>query len=159
MRPMLAPNLYAVMRHMRNRVEGPIRLFEIGSCYRKESRSSSHMAEFTMLNLVELGPQGEPLNVLKDHIAKIMSTIDLNYSLCECESDVYRSTLDVEVNGHEVASGAVGPHYLDKMHDINEPWCGAGFGLERLLMIKNKKDNIKTVGRNLVYLNGIRIDI
>lgn len=159
MRPMLAPNLYTVMSHMRRTLRGPVKLFEIGPCYRKESRSGSHMAEFTMLNAVVLGPDGDPSSEIKDLISRIMDCIGLDYELSECESDVYKSTIDVEIEGQEVASAATGPHELDASHGIEEPWCGVGFGLERLLMLKGRKDSVRRVGRNLVYQNGIRIDI
>ncbi|MDR0198615.1 MAG: hypothetical protein LBI08_02605 [Methanomassiliicoccaceae archaeon] len=158
LRPMLAPNLYFVMRKLRDRTLGPVRIFEIGSCFRKESRSNNHLEEFTMLNLVELGPKGDPTDGLKKYITKIMDRTGLEYKTTEECSEVYKTTLDVEVNGVEVASGAVGPHVLDAAHDIHEPWCGAGFGLERLLMEMQRKSNIKKVGKSLVYLNGSKID-
>ena len=59
LRPMLAPNLYTVMRRLRDHTDGPVKIFEIGSCFRKESKSSRHLEEFTMMNLVELGPEGD----------------------------------------------------------------------------------------------------
>ncbi|MCL1983986.1 MAG: hypothetical protein FWG58_01145, partial [Methanomassiliicoccaceae archaeon] len=109
-------------------------------------------------NLVELGPEGEPTERLKELISVIMGTVGLRYeTVTEC-SEVYKETIDVEVGGVEVASGAVGPHVLDEAHDIHEPWCGVGFGMERLLMEMMKKSNAKKVGRSLVYLNGAKID-
>ncbi|MDR2866570.1 MAG: hypothetical protein LBV13_04115 [Methanomassiliicoccaceae archaeon] len=158
LRPMLAPNLYFVMRKLRDKTPGPVRIFEIGSCFRKESKSNNHLEEFTMLNLVELGPDGDPTDILKKHISDIMNATGLDYRMTEECSEVYKTTLDVEVDGVEVASGAVGPHVLDRAHDIHEPWCGAGFGLERLLMEMTGKTNVKKVGRSLVYLNGAKID-
>lgn len=158
LRPMLAPNLYFVMRQLRDKTDGPVRIFEIGSCFRKESRSNCHLEEFTMLNFVELGPKNDATDDLKRYISMIMDATGLKYELVTEGSEVYRSTIDVEVEGSEVASGAVGPHVLDEAHDIHEAWCGAGFGLERLLMEMTKKDNIKKVGRSLVYLNGTKID-
>jgi phenylalanyl-tRNA synthetase alpha chain len=47
---------------------------------------------------------------------------------------------------------------LDEAHDIHEPWCGAGFGIERLLMEMSGKSTIKKMGKSLVYLNGAKID-
>ncbi|MCL2891107.1 MAG: pyrrolysine--tRNA(Pyl) ligase large subunit [Methanomassiliicoccaceae archaeon] len=158
LRPMLAPNLYFVMRKLRDRTKGPVRIFEIGSCFRKESKSSNHLDEFTMLNFVELGPSGDPVERLKELISKVMNVAGIDYDIkAEC-SEVYKETLDVEVNGTEMASGAVGPHVLDAAHDIHEPWCGAGFGLERLLTAMMKKNNAKKVGRSLAYLNGAKIE-
>ncbi len=40
LRPMLAPNLYVVMRRLRDHTDGPVKIFEIGQCYRKESKST-----------------------------------------------------------------------------------------------------------------------
>jgi phenylalanyl-tRNA synthetase alpha chain len=159
LRPMLAPNLYYLMRQLKRNVKMPLRLFEIGTCYRKESHGNSHLEEFTMLNLVELKPDLDATEQLKKHIVSVMDVTGLKYELVPCESDVYVSTIDVEVNGVEVASGAVGPHILDKAHGIMDPWSGVGFGLERLLLMKSGELNIKKVGRSLIYLNGARIDI
>ena len=55
LRPMLAPNLYTLWKDLLRLWEKPIRIFEIGTCYRKESKGSLHLNEFTMLNLTELG--------------------------------------------------------------------------------------------------------
>ncbi len=159
LRPMLAPNLYFMMRHMYRYSKGPLKLFEIGSCFRKESKGSNHLEEFTMLNLVEMAPDNDPADQLLMHIKTIMDAVGLEYSLVECESDVYVKTLDVEIDGIEVASGAVGPHKLDPAHGITQPWAGVGFGLERLSMMKYGMDNIKKSGRSLIYLRGVRLDI
>jgi len=159
LRPMLAPNLYFLMRHLKRNARMPLRMFEIGTCYRKESHGSNHLEEFTMLNLVEMAPVDDPTVRLRHHIQTVMGAIGLDYELCECESDVYGKTIDVEVNGVEVASAALGPHRLDPAHGITDVWSGAGFGLERLLMMKNFENNIKKVGRSLIYLGGARLDI
>jgi|ADurb_Gel_01_Slu_FD_contig_21_1609272_length_1599_multi_6_in_0_out_0_1 phenylalanyl-tRNA synthetase alpha chain len=159
LRPMLAPNLYFLMRHLKRTAKMPLRMFEIGTCYRKESRGSDHLEEFTMLNLVEMAPEGDPMTCLRAHIDLIMRTVGLDYELCTTDSEVYGDTLDVEVNGIEVASAACGPHRLDGAHGITDAWVGAGYGLERLLMVKTGASNIKKVGRSLMYLRGARLDI
>jgi len=158
LRPMLAPNLYFVMRKLRDHTDGPVRIFEIGSCFRKDSRSGAHLEEFTMLNLVELGPNKDATEALKEYIGDVMSVTGLDYSLSAEESDIYRETLDVMIGGTEVSSGAVGPHALDLAHGVNEPWSGVGFGLERLLMLMNNKGSVKKTGRSLSYLNGAKIN-
>ncbi|MCP4217125.1 MAG: pyrrolysine--tRNA(Pyl) ligase large subunit, partial [bacterium] len=55
LRPMLAPHLYYVLKDLLRLWEKPVRIFEVGSCFRKESQGSQHSTEFTMLNLVEMG--------------------------------------------------------------------------------------------------------
>lgn len=158
LRPMLAPNLYKVMRELRDHTPGSVKIFEIGSCFRKESKSNRHLEEFTMLNLVDLGPEGDAVECLKDYIDDVMTAAGLEYTLVREESDVYVETLDVEIDGTEVASGAVGPHKLDAAHDIHEPWSGVGFGLERLLMLAEGKSSVRKTGKSLTYLNGYKID-
>lgn len=158
LRPMLAPNLYVVMRKLRDHTDGPVRIFEMGSCFRKESKSSRHLEEFTMMNLVDMGPDREPMECLKDYIGDVMDAAGLEYTLSREESDVYVETLDVEVDGMEVASGAVGPHVLDAAHDVYEPWAGVGFGLERLLMLADGKSSVRKTGRSITYLDGFKID-
>lgn len=157
LRPMLAPNLYYVMRKLRDHTDGPVKIFEIGSCYRAESHSNDHLEEFTMLNLVDMGPQGDAKEKLKKYIDIVMKTVGLEYELKEEYSDVYKETIDVEVNGEEVSSAAVGPHFLDPAFDVNEPWCGAGFGLERLIMMRDGDGSVKKTGRSLNYVNGYKI--
>ena len=158
LRPMLAPNLYYVMRKLRDHTDGPVRIFEIGSCFRKESHSGAHLEEFTMLNLVELGPDRDATEALKEYIGDVMGVTGLDYTLSREESDVYKETLDVMIGDIEVSSGAVGPHILDPAHDIHEPWSGVGFGLERLLMFMSEKSSVKKTGRSLGYLNGAKIN-
>lgn len=158
LRPMLAPSLYYVMRKLRDHTDGPVRIFEIGSCFRKESHSGEHLEEFTMLNLVELGPERDATEALKEYIGDVMGVTGLDYTLSAEKSDVYRETLDVMIGCTEVSSGAVGPHVLDPAHDVHEPWSGAGFGLERLLMLMNGKSSVKKTGRSLSYLNGAKIN-
>ena len=59
LRPMLAPGLYVLMRDMHRVLKGPVRIFECGTCYRKETQGAKHMNEFTMLNLVEYASGAE----------------------------------------------------------------------------------------------------
>lgn len=158
LRPMHAPNLYKVMRELRDHTDGPVRIYEMGSCFRKESKSSRHLEEFTMLNLVDMGPDGDPTECLKMYIGDVMEAAGLEYTLTHEESDVYVETLDVEVDGIEVASGAVGPHILDAAHDVHEPWAGVGFGLERLLMLRDGKSSARKTGKSLTYQNGLKLD-
>ena len=89
LRPMLAPNLYVVMRKLRDHTDGPVRIFEMGSCFRKESKSNRHLEEFTMMNLVDMGPDGDPTECLKEYIAIVMEAAGLDYTLSREESDVY----------------------------------------------------------------------
>ena len=59
LRPMLAPNLYTLLRRLGRIWSRPFGIFEIGPCFRRDSKGASHLNEFTMLNLVELGAAGE----------------------------------------------------------------------------------------------------
>jgi pyrrolysyl-tRNA synthetase-like protein len=158
-RCMLAPNLYFVMRHLKRSLGLPLRLFEVGPCYRRESHGSMHMEEFTMLNLVELGPSGNPMEALQGHIGTVMDAVGSPYALERVPSEVYGDTLDVLLNGEEVASGAIGPHRLDRSFGIVDAWAGVGFGIERLECLRGKTCNIKRVGRSLIYQAGARIDV
>ena len=158
LRPMLAPNLYYLLGHLSRLWEKPIRIFEVGPCFRKESQGAEHQEEFTMLNLVELSPFDDPKERLTALVQLVMKEMDLQYELkCE-DSEVYGSTYDV-IAKLEVASGAVGPHFLDRNWGIKEPWAGVGFGLERLAMVMEGHTNIKRIGRSLIYLNGARLNI
>ncbi|MCK8827439.1 pyrrolysine--tRNA(Pyl) ligase large subunit [Natroniella acetigena] len=159
LRPMLAPNLYYLLGYFEGSLSKPVKIFEIGPCFRKESRGSKHLSEFTMLNIVELGPTGDPCVRLKSLIEELMSTLELDYYLEEEESAVYNKTIDVMVDGVEVGSAAIGPHSLDRAWNISQPWVGVGFGLERLVMCKEDLNNIKRVGRSLIYQDGARLNI
>lgn len=159
LRPMLAPNLYYLLGHLDRLWEKPVRIFEIGPCFRKESKGARHLSEFTMLNLVEMGTGEEPRLRLKELIELVMHKTGLEYELVDESSEVYSETADVEVNGMEVASGATGPHFLDRNWDISSNWAGVGFGLERLVMAIEGYTQIRRTGRSLVYLDGARLNI
>ncbi|MCO5387362.1 pyrrolysine--tRNA(Pyl) ligase large subunit [Desulfosporosinus sp.] len=160
LRPMLAPNLYTLWKDLLRLWEKPIRIFEIGTCYRKESKGALHLNEFTMLNLTELGlPEDQRHQRLEELASLVMDTAGIvDYQLESESSVVYGDTLDV-VKGIELGSSAMGPHALDDQWGIFDPWVGIGFGLERLLMIKEGSQNVQSMGRSLTYLNGVRLNI
>lgn len=163
LRPMLAPNLYNLMHSFCRLKHRPVRFFEIGSCFRKESDGSKHTSEFTMLNLVEVGlPKEERLDRLKQLAKSVAETAGLNDAVfIEEKSEVYGTTLDLVAGPDEieVASGAMGPHPLDNNWAIRESWIGMGFGLERMLMIGAGDRSISKWCKNLHYHNGILLRI
>ncbi len=159
LRPMLAPNLYAMLGRLEKLWPDPVRIFEVGQCFRKESKGSRHLSEFTMLNLVEMGFEGDPRQRLKELTCLVMDTTGLLYSLEAENSEVYGDTVDVIVQGMEIASGATGPHSLDSAWNITKSWAGLGFGIERLVMAREGFKNIRRVGRSLMYLDGARLNI
>jgi pyrrolysyl-tRNA synthetase-like protein len=161
LRPMLAPNLYYLLKDLLRLWPHPVSIFEIGPCFRKDTQGGSHMQEFTMLNLVEMGlPESERTGRLKELAALVMAAAELDqYSLETEKSDVYGETIDVVAGDIELGSGAMGPHPLDRQWGITVPWVGIGFGLERLVMIKEGYENIQKAGRSLTYLSGIRLNI
>lgn len=166
LRPMLAPNLYYVLSHLQRLWPLPVRIFEVGSCFRKESKGSSHLSEFTMLNLVELGSASsskEPASGASERLTEladlVMGSIGIDYELRATDSDVYGATLDVEVGGLEVASGVAGPNPLDEKWGISGAWAGWGFGLERLAMAREGSPQIRRFGRSLMYLDGARLNV
>lgn len=162
LRPMLAPNLYEVMRDLHRITSKPVKIFEAGSCFRKESQGSQHMNEFTMLNLVELDSvrEGEQMDRLEALARGAMRALEIDdYKLVKESSGVYIETLDIEVDGLEIASGAYGPHPLDANWGIFEPWVGIGFGLERIAMVKGGYRTIKRAGKSLNYVNGIPLKL
>jgi len=160
LRPMLAPNLYFLLRELVNIWEKPVRIFEVGPCFRKDTKGRHHINEFTMLNLVELGlPLTQRKERLEELATIIMETCGITeFSFISHRSEVYGETIDV-LSDFEVASGAVGPHPLDSNWGITDPWVGIGFGLERLLMVRENFQNIQRAGRALVYLDGERLNI
>ncbi len=160
LRPMLAPGLYSLLKRLIRLWKKPVRIFEVGPCFRKESRGGQHGNEFTMLNLVELGlPEEDRRYRLEDLIALIMRASGIKtYRLSTKPSEVYGDTLDV-VSGVEVGSAAMGPHKLDAHWGIFDPWVGVGFGLERLVMVREGFRNIQRVSRSLEYLDGVRLNI
>ncbi len=161
LRPMLAPNLYLLLKKLTRVWDKPIKIFEIGPCFRKDSMGKFHDNEFTMLNLVELGSstkKGE--DRLKELADGIMETAGVGeYTLSSKASNVYGKTIDIIVDSVEIASSALGPHKLDSRWGIRDPWVGIGFGLERLIMVREKYQNIQKAGRSLSYLNGIRLNV
>jgi len=165
LRPMLAPNLYTVMRRLARIWRLPFAIYEIGSCWRRDSKGSKHLNEFTMLNVVELGT---PLEVrdarLRELAAVVLDAAGVgHYEFVTKRSEVYGDELDVVVRDGggeiEVCSTALGPHPLDDAWAVTDPWVGLGFGLERLLVARDGLAGIERVGRSLSYLDGVRLQL
>lgn len=161
LRPMLAPNLYALLRRLARTWRKPFGIFEVGSCFRRDTQGTRHVEEFTMLNLVELGtPVHERQERLRELVGVVMRAAGIQSWRLESEaSGVYGDTLDVVVDGVEVCSTAMGPHPLDDAWGITDPWVGLGFGLERLLMVRDGHENIERVARSIAYLDGCRLHL
>ena len=163
LRPMLAPHLYYVLVDLLRLWDKPVRIFEVGPCFRKESHGSQHSSEFTMLNLVEMGL---PAESREDRIRELGALITEaagvgEYRFATVTSEIYKDTIDIEAgkDNIEIGSAAMGPHPLDRPWKINETWIGIGFGLERLLMTADNARNLAKFGRSLAYLDGIRLNI
>ncbi len=161
LRPMLAPNLYTLMRRLGRIWSKPFGIFEIGPCFRRDSKGASHLNEFTMLNLVELGlPADDCPPRLKELAGTVMAAAGVDdYEFVVTDSEVYGEMVDVEVDGAEVCSADVGPHPLDGNWGVVDPWVGLGFGLERLIMAREGYPNIERAGRSLAYVDGVRLNI
>jgi phenylalanyl-tRNA synthetase alpha chain len=163
LRPMLAPHLYSLLQNLLRLWEKPVRLFEVGPCFRKETGGARHGREFTMLNLVEAGlPMDERESRLKELTAWIAESTGLtDYRIAATRSEVYGDAIDILAGERqlEVGSGAIGPHPLDRAWRITDTWVGIGFGLERLLMASAGIDSLAKIGRSLSYLDGIRLNI
>lgn len=161
LRPMLAPHLYKMLRDLRRLWGKPVRIFEVGPCFRKESQGAYHLNEFTMLNLVELddleGRQEERLGELAASMMEAAGIAD--YRLAKDRCHVYGNTIDLLAGGLELGSGAYGPHELDHPWGIIDPWVGIGFGLERLVATIRGYHNIRRAGRSLSYMDGARLNI
>jgi pyrrolysyl-tRNA synthetase-like protein len=162
LRPMLAPHLYYVIKDLLRLWEKPVGIFEVGSCFRKESQGARHSNEFTMLNLCEFGlPEEDRSQRIREMADLVTRAAGIDeYRLETEESAVYGETVDVvSTDGLELGSGAVGPHPLDHAWRITDTWVGIGFGLERLLMTVRGGDSIGKMGRSLAYLDGISLNI
>jgi phenylalanyl-tRNA synthetase alpha chain len=163
LRPMLAPHLYFVLKDLLRLWEKPVRIFEIGSCFRKESQGAQHSNEFTMLNLVEMGlPEDQRQPRLEEMAALVTAAAGVyDYIIETEESAVYGETIDILAGKDrmEIGSAAMGPHVLDQAWQVTDAWMGIGFGLERLLMLAQKSRSLAKMGRSLAYLDGIRLNI
>ena len=92
LRPMLAPNLYEMMKSIHRITRKPVRIFEMGPCFRKESQGAQHLNEFTMLNLVEFAEEYSDgqMNRLKELASGVMSAVGItDYELEITTSEVY----------------------------------------------------------------------
>ncbi|KXB06481.1 hypothetical protein AKJ51_03665 [candidate division MSBL1 archaeon SCGC-AAA382A20] len=159
LRPMLAPNLYRELRYFsRISDEEVIRLFELGSCFRKENGGERHLNEFKMLNAVEMGNIKDTKKRLDELISNVFSPF-ANYKVEKEKSTVYEETVDVNIKNTEVASCVIGPHFLDSNWHIDEPWVGLGIGVERLTRVIEGEPSVKPFGKSYVYQDGIRLDI
>ena len=140
-----------------------MRIFEVGSCFRKESKGAEHASEFTMLNLVEMGLEKDVRQKRLEELATLITGaagVD-EFAFQPVDSTVYGETIDIVAgeNRMEIGSSAMGPHVLDQAWQITEAWVGIGFGLERLLMAAENIKSVGRLGRSLGYLDGIRLNI
>lgn len=158
LRPMLAPNLYNYLRKLDRALPDPIKIFEIGPCYRKESDGKEHLEEFTMLNFCQMG-SGCTRENLEDIITDFLNHLGIDFEIVGDSCMVYGDTLDVMHGDLELSSAVVGPIPLDREWGIDKPWIGAGFGLERLLKVKHNFKNIKRAARSESYYNGISTNL
>jgi pyrrolysyl-tRNA synthetase len=154
LRPMLAPNLYNYLRKFDRVLPEPIKIFEIGPCYRKESDGKEHLEEFTMLNFCQMG-SGCTRENLEALIKEFLDYLEIDFEIVGDSCMVYGDTLDVMHGNLELSSAVVGPVPLDREWGIDKPWIGAGFGLERLLKVMHGFKNIKRAARSESYYNGI----
>ena len=169
LRPMLAPNLYHLLVDLVRLAPHPVLIFEIGPCLRKETQGARHAAEFTMLNLVEMGlPLAARRERIRELAELVLEAAELPAAECRLttvDSGVYGETIDVEgPDGLELASTAMGPHPLDANWGLADlPWVGLGFGLERLVMARAARRgqtlNPLRAGRSLSYLAGFRLNV
>jgi pyrrolysyl-tRNA synthetase len=158
LRPMLAPNLYNYLRKLDRILPDPIKLFEIGPCYRKESEGKEHLEEFTMLNFCQMG-SGCTRENLESIIKEFLDFLKIDFKIIGDSCMVYGDTLDVMHGDLEISSAVVGPIPLDREWGIDKPWIGAGFGLERLLKVMHGFKNIKRAARSEAYYNGISTNL
>ena len=154
LRPMLAPNLYNYLRKFDKVLPDPIKIFEIGPCYRKESDGKEHLEEFTMLNFCQMG-SGCTRENLESIIREFLDHLKIDFEIVGDSCMVYGETLDVMHGNLELSSAVVGPIPLDREWGIDKPWIGAGFGLERLLKVIHNFKNVKRASRSESYYNGI----
>ena len=163
LRPMLAPHLYEYMLDLGKLLPRPLRLFEIGSCFRKETHGAKHANEFTMLNLVEMGngPDVDLQARLEELGAMVIEEAGIkSWHIHTENSAVYGDANDFsDANGMELASSAIGPLPMDADWSITENWVGIGFGLERLVMSASNFDNLAKAERSITYLDGIRLHL
>jgi pyrrolysyl-tRNA synthetase len=158
LRPMLAPNLYNYLRKLDRALPDPVKIFEIGPCYRKESDGKEHLEEFTMLNFCQMG-SGCTRENLESIITDFLNHLGIDFKIVGDSCMVYGDTLDVMHGDLELSSAVVGPIPLDREWGISKPWIGAGFGLERLLKTMYDFKNIKRAARSESYYNGISTNL
>jgi len=165
LRPMLAPGLYAQSQQLLAWAPLPLRVFELGSCWRRESSGSQHLSEFTMLNVVEWGtPPDQRQQRLEELFGLVLAAAGISgWRLVSEDSTVYGAGLDaVDAQGLELASSSMGPHPLDAAWRISTSWVGVGFGLERLLLARSGPDTaagIHSLGRSTSYLDGVSLSV
>jgi pyrrolysyl-tRNA synthetase, C-terminal region/pyrrolysyl-tRNA synthetase, N-terminal region len=158
LRPMLAPTLYNYLRRLDRILPDPIKIFEVGPCYRKESDGKEHLEEFTMVNFCQMG-SGCTRENLEALIKEFLDYLEIDFEIVGDSCMVYGDTLDVMHGDLELSSAVVGPVPLDREWGIDKPWIGAGFGLERLLKVMHNFKNIKRGSRSESYYNGISTNL
>lgn len=115
-----------------------------------------------MLNLVEWGTPMEKRSERLEELGRlVLDAAGITGYRTEAEhSVVYGDAMDfVSADGLELASTSMGPHPLDAAWRIHCTWVGIGFGLERLLMHREKQQGIHRHSKSISYLDGARLNI
>jgi pyrrolysyl-tRNA synthetase len=113
LRPMLAPNIYNYLHKLGKVLPDPVKIFEIGPCYRNESDGKVHLEKFTMLNFCQMGSDCTREN-LEAIISEFLDSLKIDFEISGNSCIVYGDTLDVMHGGLELSSAVVGPVPLDR---------------------------------------------
>ena len=162
LRPMLAPNLYTLLRRLARIWKQPFAIFEIGSCFRRDTKGSQHLNEFTMLNVVELGTalDGATSACASSPPLVLGAAGVTGYEFDATDSEVYGD--DARRRGRRprgLLDGARARTRSTTPGRITDPWVGLGFGLERLLTAREGYPDVDRVGRSLSYVDGVRLQL
>ncbi len=145
---------FPTLRALQDRLEFPIKLFSIGLRFRREQRvDATHLRAHYGASCVVCDPEME-LEAGKAITASILGPLgfkDLEYEQKQTTSTYYTNGSELEVFARsnsgriEVADiGMYSPIALAN-YDIKYPTFNAGFGIERIIMIKENITDVREV--------------
>jgi len=141
---------FPTLRAMQDTRELPLRLFSIGLRFRREQKvDSTHLRVHYGASCVVMDDRFDidDGKKLSGKILRILGFRNIRFLRKKATSNYYENDTEFEIysNGLEIADCGMYSRVSLSNYDIRHPVFNLGFGLERILMIRNMKEDIREI--------------
>ena len=141
---------FTTLKAMQHKQNMPIRLFSIGMRFRREQKlDATHLRAHYGASVVIMDPEIslDAGNKVAEKIFNSLNFKDINFVLKKATSNYYAPNTEYEVFSSNIEigdSGMYSPVALAN-YGIEYPVFNIGFGLERILMVRDKVSDVREV--------------